>query len=81
MKIYTLTESNETRFAITRTLFRKKDDAMSEMIKRKDAILMNRSDLEIIYMTVDHINIGWVGDYDEPDEVYVKLYVTEEVVH
>lgn len=82
MKVYTLTETNETRFSINRTLFRKKEDAVLEMIKRKDAIMMNRNDLEIMYKTENHIDIGWINDdIDEPDELYVMLYVTEDKVY
>ena len=82
MKVYTLTETNETRFSINRTLFRKKEDAVLEMIKRKDAIMMNRNDLEIMYKTENHIDIGWINDdIDESDELYVMLYVTEDKVY
>ena len=83
MKVYEFVEKDLWRDEINSVLYKKEEDAVKAMLKRKDELLNDDLERSVIYERHDLITLG----YEEPDselcepiEITHKLYISERTV-
>lgn len=86
MTVYDFIEYDCYQETAKRTLFRKPEDAISYMRKRKEEIMERPWDEEmkiLLERTEDEglILIGWDDNSDEGWDIFKKLYIKEEIVY
>ena len=86
MTVYDFIEYDCYQETVKRTLFRKPEDAISCMRKRKEEIMSRPWDEEmkiLLERTEDEglILIGWDDNSDEGWDIFKKLYIKEEIVY